>query len=217
MPHRVEDMPPVRGSSRGPDSTGNTTSSRNGASQAQSDNFTMTNGAQQESQNDTVRAQANHAGPSNGFPQDDEDETQTQTNDTSTPLTNDVFQSEADETQTQTDYTSTLQTNNVYQGQQHGLQQQPQPRLNLGRNEYGTPDKMVYYVCAACNTTGGFRANEALRCHKCGGVTMHKPRIKGYVFSMSCVRGAQKLTCFGYVLGSSSIRPINPRLACEMG
>lgn len=174
MPHRVEDIPPVRGSPRGPDSTGNTTPSRNGTSQAQSDNFTVANGAHQGSQIGTVQGQVNHAGPSNGLPQDDEDETHTQTNDTGTPLTNDVFQSEADETQTQTDYTSTLQTNSVYQGQQ-----QPQPRLNLGRNEYDTPDKMVYYVCAACNTTGGFRANDALRCHKCGGLTMHKPRIKG--------------------------------------
>jgi len=193
-------MPPVRESSQRPNSTGNTTPSRNGISQTQSAQSTMTNGARHGNSHFTTQAQTNHAGPASGVVQNEEDETQSQTNDTNTPLTNEASQSEADETQTQTDYTSTVQINSAHPGQQHGAQpQQPQPRLNLGRTEYDTPDKMVHYVCAACNTTGGFKANDVLRCHKCGGMTMHKPRIKGYVSHASYVRGVRNLLVWGCV------------------
>ncbi len=58
--------------------------------------------------------------------------------------------------------------------------QQPaaQPRPNFNRKAYDTPDNKMYYICAACNTTSGFKANDALRCFNCGGSTMHKPRVK---------------------------------------
>jgi DNA-directed RNA polymerase subunit RPC12/RpoP len=46
------------------------------------------------------------------------------------------------------------------------------------RAPYDTPDQRVYYVCGACNTTSGFKANDNLRCLNCGGKTLYKPRAK---------------------------------------
>jgi DNA-directed RNA polymerase subunit RPC12/RpoP len=58
---------------------------------------------------------------------------------------------------------------------------QAQARMNAGRAAYDTPDEKVYYVCGACNMPCGFKSNDMLRCLNCGGVTMFKPRVKGYV------------------------------------
>lgn len=67
-----------------------------------------------------------------------------------------------------------------------GQPQQPaaQPRPNFNRKAYDTPDNKMYYICAACNSTSGFKANDALRCFNCGGATMHKPRVKQYVIQL---------------------------------
>ena len=66
-------------------------------------------------------------------------------------------------------------------GSHQPLQPAAQPRPNFNRKAYDTPDNKMYYICAACNTTSGFKANDALRCFNCGGATMLKPRVKRYV------------------------------------
>ncbi|KAK3300765.1 uncharacterized protein B0H64DRAFT_22644 [Chaetomium fimeti] len=52
------------------------------------------------------------------------------------------------------------------------------PRLGCARSTFPTPDQRVPYRCAACGFTWRFRSNDNLRCVKCGGATMYKPRVK---------------------------------------
>ncbi|KAH6854150.1 hypothetical protein B0I37DRAFT_401184 [Chaetomium sp. MPI-CAGE-AT-0009] len=52
------------------------------------------------------------------------------------------------------------------------------PRRSAVRATFATPDERVAYRCAACGFTGRYKANDKLRCVKCGGATMYKPRVK---------------------------------------
>ncbi|KAK4151496.1 hypothetical protein C8A00DRAFT_17093 [Chaetomidium leptoderma] len=72
----------------------------------------------------------------------------------------------------------TSRTTTMTSGIHHPLQAPVRPPLKADRSEYDTPDQKVYYLCAACNQTSGFKANDQLRCLSCGGVTMYKPRVK---------------------------------------
>ena len=47
-----------------------------------------------------------------------------------------------------------------------------------GRQEYDTPDRKIHYLCGDCGKSQGFAANDPIRCAKCGGRTMFKPRSK---------------------------------------
>lgn len=68
--------------------------------------------------------------------------------------------------------------NGNLQGSFANKTQQP-ARFAYGvRREYDTPDKKVHYLCGECGNSNGFAANDPIRCAKCGGRTMYKPRVK---------------------------------------